>query len=118
MSDCIRIQGIKAFGYHGVLKSENTTGQNFLIDIELYLDLSTAAKSDQVSDTVNYAEVTALVIAEIVGKPVALIEKLAANIADQIKIKFPKVSSVSVTVHKPEAPVGATVSDISVTITR
>jgi len=118
MADLIEIKGIKSFGYHGVFESENIAGQDFYVDVVLELDLTRPSVSDDVTDTVNYAEVTDLVVEEITGERVALIEKLAGHIANRIKSAYPQVSSVSVTVHKPQAPVNAQVKDISVTITR
>jgi dihydroneopterin aldolase len=118
MADLIEIKGIKSFGYHGVLESEKVTGQDFYVDVVLEVDLSRASVSDNVADTINYAEVTDLVIREITGNPVSLIEKLAGNIADRIKATYPQATTVSITVHKPQAPVNAQVKDISVTINR
>jgi len=118
MADRIEIKGIKSFGYHGVFESENIAGQDFFVDIALELDLSRASVTDDVSDTVNYAEITDLVVEEVTGDRVALIEKLAARIADRIKNAYPQITTVSVTVHKPQAPVKAQVRDISVTINR
>jgi len=118
MADLIEIKGIKSFGYHGVLESEKVTGQDFYVDVVLEVDLSRASVSDDVADTINYAEVTDLVIREITGNPVSLIEKLAGNIADRIKATYPQATTVSITVHKPQAPVNAQVKDISVTINR
>ncbi len=118
MADLIEIKGIKSFGYHGVLESEKITGQDFNVDVVLELDLTRASVTDDVSDTINYAEVTDLVVAQITGDPVSLIEKLAGNIADRIKATYPQAAAVSVTVHKPQAPVNAQVKDISVTINR
>ncbi len=118
MADLIEIKGIKSFGYHGVLESEKITGQDFYVDVVLELDLSRASVTDDVSDTINYAEVTDLVVAQITGDPVSLIEKLAGNIADRIKATYPQAAAVSVTVHKPQAPVNAQVKDISVTLNR
>jgi dihydroneopterin aldolase len=118
MPDLIEIKGIKSFGYHGVFESENIEGQDFFVDVSLELDLSRASVSDDVTDTVNYAEITDLVVEEIVGERVALIEKLAGRIAARIKSSYSQVSKVTVTVHKPQAPVAAQVKDISVTISR
>jgi len=118
MADLIEIKGIKAFGYHGVFESERVTGQDFYVDVSLELDLTRASVTDVVTDTVNYAEVTDLVVAEIAGDPVSLIEKLAGRIAERIKLNHPQVAFVSVTVHKPQAPVSAQVKDISATIKR
>ena len=118
MADLIEIKGIKSFGYHGVLETEKVTGQDFYVDVVLEVDLSRASVSDDVADTINYAEVTDLVVREITGDPVSLIEKLAGNIADRIKATYPQAATVSVTVHKPQAPVNAQIKDISVTINR
>jgi dihydroneopterin aldolase len=118
MADLIEIKGIKSFGYHGVFESENIAGQDFYVDVVLELDLTRASVSDDVNDTVNYAQITDLVVEEIIGERVALIEKLASRIIDRIKSSYPQIMAVSVTVHKPQAPVNAQVSDISVTIKR
>ena len=118
MADLIEIKGIKSFGYHGVFESENIAGQHFFVDVLLELDLARASVSDDVTDTVNYSEITDLVVEEITGERVALIEKLAGRILDRIKSSYPQVVNVSVTVHKPQAPVNAQVEDISVTIKR
>jgi dihydroneopterin aldolase len=118
MADLIEIKGIKSFGYHGVFESENIAGQDFFVDVSLELDLTRPSVSDDVADTVNYAEITDLVIQEVTGDRVALIEKLAGRIADRIKNTYPQIVTVSVTVHKPQAPVNAQVADISVTINR
>jgi dihydroneopterin aldolase len=118
MADVIEIKGIKSFGYHGVFESENIAGQDFFVDVLLELDLTRASISDDVSDTVNYSEITDLVVEEVTGERVALIEKLAGRIADRIKKSYSQIVTVSVTVHKPQAPVSAQVKDISVTIKR
>jgi dihydroneopterin aldolase len=118
MADLIEILGIKSFGYHGVLESESVTGQDFYVDVTLELDLARASVTDDVLDTINYAEVTDLVIEVVTGDRVALIEKLAGNIADRIRATYPQASAICVKVHKPQAPVNAQVKDISVTINR
>jgi len=118
MADLIEIKGIKAFGYHGVFEAENIAGQDFYVDVLMELDLTRASVTDDVNDTVNYAEITELVVEEITGERVSLIEKLAARIADRITAAYPQIAQVSITVHKPQAPVSAQVKDISVTIKR
>jgi dihydroneopterin aldolase len=118
MADLIRISGIKGFGYHGVFETERANGQDFYVDVELEVDLTRASVSDDVNDTINYAEVTDLVVEEITTNPVSLIEKLAGRIAERIKETYAQAALVTVTVHKPQAPVSADVKDISVTISR
>ena len=118
MADQIHVTGIKAFGYHGVLPHEAVEGQEFIVDLALSLDLSAASRSDNLDETVKYADLAQIVHDNIVGERVQLIERLAGQIADQIKSSYPQIDSISVTVHKPHAPVTLDFDDISVTITR
>lgn len=118
MADQIHVTGIKAFGYHGVLPHEAVEGQEFIVDLAVSLDLSAASRSDNLDETVNYADLALIVYDNIVGERVQLIERLAGRIADQIKSSYPQIDSISVTVHKPDAPVTLDFDDISVTITR
>jgi dihydroneopterin aldolase len=118
MSDRILLEGIHGYGYHGLFEHERTNGQDFFVDLALDVDLLVASKSDEIGDTVNYAEITDLVVVEITSDPVSLIEKLAGRIAERILNNYLKVNSVTVTVHKPQAPVTATLKDIAVQITR
>jgi 7,8-dihydroneopterin aldolase/epimerase/oxygenase len=118
MSDQINITGIKAFGYHGVLPHEAIEGQAFIVDLLINLDLQAASRSDQLTDTVNYADLAQIVHENIVGERVQLIERLAGRIADEIKATYPQILSISVTVHKPHAPVTLDFTDISLTISR
>lgn len=118
MPDQINITGVKAFGYHGVLQHEALEGQEFIVDLLITLDLQTASRSDQLADTINYADLAQIVHNNIVGERVQLIEKLAGRIADEIKSAYKQILSVSVTVHKPHAPITLDFHDVSVTITR
>ena len=118
MSDRIEITGLFGFGHHGLFDDERENGQGFLVDAVLHLDLSSVTRSDLIDDTVNYSAVCDLILAQIVGPPFSLIERLAGQIADRILADFSKVKSVKITVHKPDAPVAAKVKDISVSIER
>ena len=118
MSDQIRVTGIKAFGYHGVLPHEATEGQDFIVDLLISLDLRAASLSDNLHETINYADLAQIAHDNIVGERVQLIERLAGRIAEEISATYSQITSVSVTVHKPHAPVTVDFEDISVTITR
>ena len=118
MSDQIVLTGIHGFGYHGLFEHERKDGQDFFVDLTLSVDLTAAAQSDAIEDTVNYAEITDLVVEEITTNPVNLIEKLAARIAERVLNQHIKVQTVAVTVHKPQAPVAAQLKDIAVVVTR
>lgn len=114
----IRLTGLRARGYHGVLDHERATGQTFLVDVVLEVDLDPAAATDDVAETVNYAEVAAAVERIITGDPVNLIETLAVTMADTVLAEFAKVTSVEVTVHKPQAPIPADFANVAVTLVR
>lgn len=118
MSDLISIKGIQAFGYHGVFEFEKRDGQEFSVDLDINLDLAAASKSDKLEDSIDYSLFTTIAREAIEGEPFDLIERLAGFIAEKIRADFPRVSSVAVTVHKPQAPVKEKVTDISVTILR
>ncbi len=116
-SDLISLRGITARGRHGVLDWEQAYGQPFVVDADLSVDIRRAAVTDDLALTVNYAEVAAHIVALITGEPFALIETLAERIAADV-LGFNGVSAVTVTVHKPEAPVGVPFTDVAVVITR
>jgi dihydroneopterin aldolase len=116
-ADRILVRGIRAFGHHGVHPEERATGQPFVVDVELRLDLSVAAASDDVADTVHYGDLSGRVVAAVERDPVDLVETLAARVAD-VALSFPLVEEVEVTVHKPEAPVGVPFSDVAVVLVR
>jgi dihydroneopterin aldolase len=112
------VTGIKAFGYHGVLPHEATEGQEFIVDLLITLDLRAVSLSDDLQETINYADLAQIAYDNIVGERVQLIERLAGRIAEEISSAYSQITSVSVTVHKPHAPVTVDFEDISVTITR
>lgn len=118
MSDQIILTGIHGFGFHGLFEHERKDGQDFYVDLTLSVNLTEASVSDAIEDTVNYAEITDLVVEEITSNPVNLIEKLAARIAERVLNQHIKVEVVTVTVHKPQAPVAAQLKDIAVVVTR
>jgi dihydroneopterin aldolase len=118
MADQITLTGIKALGFHGVLPHESVDGQEFIVDLTVTLDLAAPSLSDSLDETINYALLAQIVHDNIVGPPVKLIERLAGKIATQVRNEFKTISSVTVTVHKPHAPVALEFSDIAVTVTR
>lgn len=117
MADRIVVTGLELWGYHGVFDREKRDGQRFLIDLDIELDTAGAAGSDDVADTLNYAELIDAVEAVVTGEPVDLIETLAANVL-AVVWRFPQPVAATVTVHKPGAPVSQKVADIAITVTR
>jgi dihydroneopterin aldolase len=115
--DRINLMGIGAVGYHGVFDQEKRSGQPFFVDLVMYLDLSEAGATDDVTLTAHYGEVAEEVRDIVIGPSVNLLETLADRIARHLLVRFP-LEAVEVTVHKPKAPIEVTFSDVSVTIYR
>ena len=116
-SDRLAVVGIEAFGHHGVLDFERRDGQVFRVDLALGVDTRAAARSDDLQDTVDYGNLVAAVKKAIEHDPVDLIETLAERIAD-VCLTDTRVEWAEVTVHKPDAPIEATFSDVALTIHR
>ena len=116
-ADEITLTGVRAFGFHGVYAEEKREGQEFVVDVALQLSLRPAAESDAVADTVHYGELAERVVAHVENDPVDLLETLAQRIADDV-LSDERVMLVTVTVHKPRAPITVPFGDVSVTIRR
>lgn len=117
MTDEIRLTGLRITGRHGVLPVERAAGQVFVIDAALELDTAPAASSDELADTIDYGAVVALLTRIVGGEPVALIETLAARLADACLAET-TADAVTITVHKPQAPLAADITDVAVTVRR
>jgi dihydroneopterin aldolase len=115
--DRISLTGLRGYGYHGVLPAERRQGQEFVVDAVLWLDTSEAGATDDLSRTVDYGELAGRLAGIMSGEPVALIETLAQRLAAEC-LADARVAHAEVTVHKPDAPVGVPVRDVSVTIRR
>jgi 7,8-dihydroneopterin aldolase/epimerase/oxygenase len=116
-ADRLAVRGIEAFGHHGVFESERRDGQIFRVDLVLGMDTRSAARSDDLHDTVDYGTLVAAVRQAVENDPVDLIETLAQRIAD-ICLTDARVQWTEVTVHKPYAPIAATFQDVALTISR
>jgi dihydroneopterin aldolase len=115
--DRLSVSGIEAIGHHGVFDFERRDGQPFRVDLVLGIDTRPAAESDDLAATVDYGTLVGHVKHAIETDPVDLIETLAQRIA-QVCLSDERVQWTEVTVHKPEAPIEATFSDVALTITR
>jgi dihydroneopterin aldolase len=117
MADVISLTGLRVRGTHGVYDFERRDGQDFVVDVQLELDLAVAGRSDDVADTVHYGELATALAGIVGGEPVNLLETLAARLADAC-LADRRVDAATVTVHKPQAPIPLTFGDVAVTIRR
>jgi dihydroneopterin aldolase len=117
VTDRIELRGLVASGYCGVLPEEQERAQPLEVDIDLHLDLSTAAETDVVDDTVDYGALCAMVERVIVTERFALLERLAARLAE-VSLADDRASSVAVTVRKLRPPVSQQLATAGVHLER
>lgn len=116
-TDQLSVTGIECWAHHGVFDFEKRDGQTFVVDLVLGLDTRGAAASDDLTETVNYGTLALDVKAAVERDPVDLIETVVQRIADVCLLES-RVEWARVTLHKPDAPIDATYSDVALTITR
>ncbi len=115
--DEITLTGLRANAHHGVFDEERRTGQLFLIDVTVGLDVHDAARSDDLENTIHYGVLAEEVVAAVERDPVDLIETVAERVA-AVVLAHDRAAVVTVTVHKPAAPIAVPFEDVSVRIMR
>ena len=116
--DKISIKGLKLFAYHGVNPEEKENGQNFVIDLDYYVNINKACQMDTLDDTISYAKVVKTIRRVFTAEKYDLIERVAQVIADAVLDEFEDIFKVEVTLKKPEAPISADFDYVAVSITR
>lgn len=102
----VHIDGIRLHARHGVLPQEQLTGNDYIINVRASYDISRAMLTDNVADTLNYAEVYNI-IKEEMSIPSKLIEHVAGRIADRLMDSYSQISSVMLRITKCNPPMGA-----------
>jgi dihydroneopterin aldolase len=100
-----------------VFEHERRDGQEFIVDLVVWLDFTAAAASDDLADTVDYGALADRVVAIVGGTPRNLIEKVASDIADEIMTDR-RIAAAEVALHKPAAPIPHWFGDVAVVIRR
>ena len=111
--DKIIINSLRLFAYHGVNPEEQEDGQFFILDIEADIPLSKAGESDDLNDTVSYAQMIKCARRVFSSQKDKLIER-----ADALLEEFPPIEGVRVTCKKPDAPMKADFGFAAVSIYR
>ena len=115
--DRITLTGLRVQANHGVFDFERENGQEFIVDVVAWLDLSAASSADDLARTVHYGELAEEVTAAVATSPVDLIETVAERVANVV-LAHEAVTRTEVTIHKPQAPISVPFGDVSVTIVR
>lgn len=118
MSDTIFVKGLVLHAHHGVGDDEGRIGQQFVIDLTVDLDLAPAAHSDKLVDTISYADLIEVASRAFRARRFRLVEAAAGAVADALLAAFPRIGRLTVTIHKPHAPIAAVFADVGVTLIR
>lgn len=110
------LQGLVFHAYHGHCPEEAVLGGRFVVDVEMRLSL--AEIQDDLSRTVDYAQVYEMVRQEVTGQRRRLIETLADQIAERLWQSYPQLEALTVRVHKPHAPLPGLFEDVYVEVDR
>lgn len=105
-SSYIMLKEVRFHAFHGVMPQERKVGADFLLSLRLGYDISEAMQTDDVTDTLNYAEVYQLAKQEM-EQPSALLEHVAGRIAQTLMQQFPAIKSIDLTLTKQNPPMGA-----------
>ncbi len=109
----ILLEGMKFYAYHGVLEQERVLGNQYTIDLEIHLDFSKASQTDNLDDTVSYADIYAIVKDEMAISS-QLLEHVAGRIVKKIESTFPAIKMVKIKLSKHNPPVGGEVEKATI----
>ncbi|WP_175628473.1 dihydroneopterin aldolase [Bacteroides acidifaciens] len=112
-SSYILLKEIRCYAYHGVAPQENLIGNEYIIDLKLKVDISKAAQTDEVVDTVNYAEVHQVIMAEM-AVPSKLLEHVGGRIVEKLFQQFPTLEEIELHLSKRNPPMGADIESAGI----
>lgn len=115
MTSYILLENIRFFAYHGVAPQETTVGNEFVVSLRLKTDIARAMESDDVADTVNYAEIHQA-IKEEMDIPSKLLEHVAGRIVRRLFNDFPTIESIDLKLSKRNPPMGADIETAGVEV--
>lgn len=116
--DRIRIRDLEVFANHGVLPEENALGQKFVVCADLYTDTRRAGKTDDLTDSVHYGEVSAFISLYLKKHTFKLLESAAEKLAEELLLKYQAVRRIRLEIKKPWAPIRQSLKTVSVEIIR
>ncbi len=106
MSSKIYLRNVRFHAFHGVLPQEGIVGNDYLVNLVLDYDFSSAMKTDDLQGTLNYAEVYQKVREEM-AVPSKLLEHVAGRIAHRLFSDFPEIQKLQLSITKVNPPMGA-----------
>lgn len=106
MESYILLENLRIYAYHGVGEQETLVGNTFLVDLKIKIDVTKAIQSDDLNDTISYADIFALV-KEQMAIPAKLLEHVAGRIISALREKYPRIEEIELKLSKNNPPMGA-----------
>lgn len=116
--DKIQIKNLEVFGNHGVFPEENKLGQKFLVNAVLYTDTREAGRTDDLTKSIHYGDVSHVITAYMMEHTFQLIESVAEQLARVLLLRFEHLKWIDLEIQKPWAPIGLPLESVSVEISR
>lgn len=116
--DRISLRGMRFEGHHGVSDEERALPQLIEVDIELQADLTAAARSDALGDTIDYGPLVEIARSTVEDERYRLLERIAGAIIERILKDAPAATAITVRVRKLAVPVDADIDHAEVTLSR
>ena len=105
MKTVLFIDNLEVFANHGLFVEENKLGQKFIFDIECELNYKKAMFSDEMTDSISYADIAEVVVKTATTNTFNLLERLAGEILKNIFTEFPQIENINLKINKPGAPI-------------
>ena len=112
MKSKIILEDIKIYAYHGVLQEEAIIGNHYVVNLEVHSDLEKASQSDDLADTINYAEINEIVHQEMAIRS-QLLEHVIGRIINKIENQFPKITFIKIKLTKTIPPMPGEMKGVS-----
>ena len=113
----IQVNNIKLYAYHGCLEEEARIGSWYKVDVEVKADLKKSAKTDELSDTIDYVHLNYIVKQEMSIRS-KLLEEVAQRILDRFFKELKMVKKAKVAVAKINPPIGGNVEEVVIILTK
>ncbi|MBT3741471.1 dihydroneopterin aldolase [Polaribacter sp. Hel1_33_78] len=113
----IQVNNIKLYAFHGCLEEESKIGSDYRVDVEVKVDLKKSAKTDELSDTVDYVHLNHIVKEEMAIRS-KLLEEVAQRILDRSFKELRMIRRAKISVAKLNPPIGGNVEEVVIILTK
>jgi dihydroneopterin aldolase len=111
----VEISGLSVYTHHGVDEAERKVGQRLVFDVSFEVGSSDAILTDNVEDTVDYADAAQQILLAAQERSYRTLERVCSMVADRLMDRY-EAESVSVRASKPEPPMPLSVEEVSVEV--